>query len=278
MQCKQLACSYKPTMQAINAYINGWKIVFSNKKMWSLLYGFNFIIAILASIPVSSYLNQTLEHSLASSKLLDGFNYTLITDLRNEYGAGINHILDQSVLILILFFLSSIFLMGGILKTLSDEEGFNFGKFWKNCFYFFWRLFRLTIYFLLIHGAILGLFIFIFLRMTNNFSPFDMESDKQVMVAFQVVIPLYAIVASIFFMIQDYAKIHVAAQNPSILFSSFWQSFSIVFKNFRHFFSLYLLNILTLLALFGVYWLISKGVDNILMLAFLFSRFLFFSE
>ena len=256
-------------MQATQAYLQGWKIVLQNKRMWAILFGFNFLLALIGTVPVSGYLQQSLGQSLAASKLLEGFNYTLVSDLLNQYGEGIALIMDQSQMLLLAFFLLSVFLMGGILVVFKHKTEFDFARFWNGCFYYFWRLLRLTIYFLLIQGFILFIFGFIFLKATNGLFPFALESDKQVIVAFQWLAPFYLFIACMFFMIQDYAKIHIVEADRFLLTKPLLEVFRIVFKNFGRFALLYILNILTLLVFAGIYWGLSQIVEHYLLLVFI---------
>jgi hypothetical protein len=254
-------------MRAINAYLQGWKLTWQHKRMWLLFYGFNLAAALIATIPISGYLSNTLGESLASSKLLDGFNYTLITDLLNQYGEGISILMDQTLLLILVFLIITIFLTGGMLHLFKRQEKFDYKTFWYGCQHYFWRLLRLTIYFLLIQVVLLVLFYFLFLRLTNGFSPFKLESEAQVISVLQVLIPIYLILATLLLMIQDYAKIHMVEKDQSFLFYPFWQSFKITFKNFGSFSLLYLINLISALAAWGLYLILSKSVQSIWLLA-----------
>lgn len=245
-------------MRAINAYIKGWKLTWQHRRMWLLFYGFNFLAALIATIPISGYLNNTLGESLASSKLLDGFNYTLITDILNQYGDGISILMDQTLLLILVFLIITIFLTGGMLHLFRQQEKFDYKTFWYGCQHYFWRLLRLTVYFLIIHIVLLVLFYFLFLRFTNGFSPFKLESEVQVITVLQILIPIYLLLTIFILMVHDYAKIHIVEKDQSVLIAPFWQSFKIVFKNFKNFSLLYLINLLTALILWAVYWLLSK--------------------
>ena len=255
-------------MKSVKAYIKGWSSLLHHKQMWVMVYLANFILAFLAAIPVSGFLGNNVGHSLSLERSLSGFDYIFLYELMNEYKELINSILNQSVLFVLLFFLLSIFLIGGILNIFKkDQERFSFNVFLKGCSKYFWRMLRLTIYFLLIQALMLFVFFSVFSAMCNGLSPFEMESDKQVIDAFMLLGPIYLLVFILISMIHDYAKIHVVHQNPKFLFKTFWGSFSLVFRNFWRFSFLYLLNILTLLASFGIYWFLKGLLDASTMLS-----------
>lgn len=248
-------------MKPITAYTEGWKLLIKYRKMWLLLYLLNFCFALIGLIPLSGFLNQTLAHSLENTQLLNGFDYTFFQDFLSAYGLGISAILDQSILLIVLFFIFSIFLVGGMLSTLKSQESFNYGYFLQGCSHYFWRLLRLTIYFLILHFVLIGACLFLLSLLTNGLSPFELDTDVQVVNALTITVPLYILLATILFMIQDYAKIHLIHEDVNILTQVFWQSFSLVFRNFGYFFLLYLLNFATFLIFLGLYWFISENVE-----------------
>jgi hypothetical protein len=255
-------------MKSLKAYFKGWSSLFRYKWMWMLLYLSNFIFAFLAAIPVSGFLGNTVGHSLSLERSVEAFDYIFLNELMNEYRDLIISILDQSVLFVLLFLLFSVFLMGGVLNILKkDQERFSFNVFLKGCAKYFWRLFRLNIYFIAIQVGVLAIFFFLFYTLCNGLSPFEMESEKQMIDALLVLTPIYMLVFTIISMIQDYSKIHLVHQDPGLLFKTFQESLGIVFKSFWRFFFLYLLNIITLLVSFGIYWFLKGLFDASTMLS-----------
>lgn len=250
-------------MKAITAYFAGWKQIFANKRMWILLYLLNLGIALIAAFPISGIFSKSLGQSLELTRSLNGFDYSFINELLREYQTGFNIILQQSVGFTILYLLIFIFLMGGILSVFKDHtSSFSFSNFWKACGKYFWRLLRLSIYFLIIQGILLAIFASLYMSLTNGMSPFKNFSEATLITTFQILAPIYIILAIIVFMIHDYAKIHVVHEDKSIISFPILQTFALVFKNFFSCFGLYLLNILSLLILTGIYWLASSNMQG----------------
>ena len=138
-------------MNVITAYIEGWKAVFYKGRMWLALYLFNFFIALLAAVPFSGYLGKTVGQSLEPVRNIEGFNYIFINDFLREYGQGLSPVLDASLGFLLLFLIITVALTGSILVVFRQfEEPFHWVVFWRGCGLFFWRLLRLTFYFMLI--------------------------------------------------------------------------------------------------------------------------------
>ena len=256
---------------------------FRYRKMWLALYLLNFGFALLASLPFSGYLSKTLGQSLEMERHLEGFDYTFINDFLREYGQGISAFIDTSLGFIFLYLLFSVALMGGILLAFQHfSEAFRWSTFWEGCRHFFWRLLRLTIYFILIHAAILGLFGLFFYLATHGFAIFEMETELELVRPLYYLLPLYLLTATIIFMIQDYAKIHVVQVNQQWLTRPIWQATELVYRNFGRFFFLYLLNIATLIALFAAYWwigqLFSTTTNTAIALSFFWGQFFVFGR
>lgn len=169
------------------------------------------------------------------------------------------------------YLLLSIFLVGGILNVFKNrEQGYNLMIFWSGCSKYFWRMLRLTIYFLLIQLVIFGLFFTLFTSFASGW-PERIHNEGAIVQRGLLLLPIYLLISTVFFMIQDYAKIHVVATDKSILFQPILQAFKWVFKNFSQTFLLYLLNLLTFGLLFFIYWQLDGG--NAILAAFLIGQF-----
>ena len=246
-------------MRALLAYIKGWKNIIRNKRLVLIWYLANFMLALLAALPIPEFLGNTVGHSLSLGRSVEDFDFIFINEMMNEYGDLIRSILSQSLWMILLFLLVAIFLLGGVLTVFKlDEDRFSINAFLKGCAKYFWRLLRLAIYFLIIHGVALVIFFGIFSSMCDGLNPFNMESEKQILDALTILVPIYIFVFTVISLIHDYAKIHVVHRSPRFLFKPFFEAFDLVFRNFGKFFFLYLLNILTFLACLGIYWLISS--------------------
>jgi len=237
----------------------GWRKTFSNKKMWGLLFLLNFVIALVGAIPFSGFLSRTVGHSVSNLKMLNGFDYAFLTEFMREHGDGVSVILNLSFGIILLYFIFSIFMMGGILSVLKEDSKFSFQKFWQGSSIYFWRLLRLTFYFFLIQIVLIAIFGFIFLR--NGISPFELESEMIIIRSIMILVPIYLLISSIFFMVQDYAKVEIIHQNSTYITSPILDAFRFVFKNFRKCFGLYLLNLLTFSLFIGMYWLLKNNFE-----------------
>lgn len=267
-------------MRFIIAYFKGWWLLFRKFGMWLLLFLFNFIFAMVAAFPLFNLVDSKLSNSKAIERLLPGLDFTIFQDFMNQFGRVVIVIMNQSFFLTILYLLFSIFLTGGILEVFKrSKERFSFRTFWSGCTYYFWRLLRLTFYFLMIHGFFLALFIGLVQAILGN--PGDWDTEIFMYDTLKIAIPIYLFFASIFFMIQDYAKIHVVHQDKWFLMFSFWQSFGLVFKKFFPAFFLYLLNLLTILGVLAAYLFFNPTTietDSMIALSFAIGQAFIFAR
>ncbi len=246
-------------MNITQAYIGGWKTLFKTSKMWWALYAFQFALALLAIWPFSGYLSKTVGQSLNLQKSLGFFDYTFINDFLIEYGEGFQSLLDQSLGFILLYFLISVFLTGGILVIIKNrEETDSYAGFFLGAGHFFWRILRLTFYFLIPQTLLLGLFFGLFMSITNNMSPFELESELVIINTVIWILPLYLLLAIILLMIQDLAKILLVHRDESWLTATIRTSFQIAFKHFWKFFPLYLLHLAVFLIISAIYYFLNK--------------------
>lgn len=246
-------------MNFITAYTSGLKTIFSKGKLWLLLYALNLLFAIFLAYPLSGFLGTKLGNTLAADTLFERFDFALANDFINEYGDAFGVIMNQSVVGVGLYLLLSIFLVGGILNILkTNDSSYNLGTFWSGGGKYFWRMLRLTIYFLLMQIGVFVLFFMLFSTLTaGGLERF--HNEEEIVQRGLIILPFYLLVATIFFMIHDYAKIHVVATDKNLLFQPVRQAFGWVFKNFSQTFLLYLLNLLTFGILFFIYLQLNGG-------------------
>jgi len=258
-------------MNFITAYTSGLKNIFGKGKLWLLLYALNFLFAILLAYPLSGFLGEKLGDTLAADQLSEGFDFAIANDFINQYGDTFGIILNQSIFGMVLYLLLSIFLVGGILNVLkTSTESYRLAGFWTGGGKYFWRMLRLAVYFLVIQLVVLALFFMLISVLTSGgLERFHNEGD--IINRVLMILPFYLLFATFFFMVHDYAKIHVVATDRGLLFQPIIQAFKWVFKNLGQSFLLYLLNLLTFGILFFIYLQLNGG--NVILAIFLIGQF-----
>ncbi len=270
-------------MRFLDAYRMAWKLLWGHKKMWLLLYVCNVLFALVAVLPLQRFLNSELGHSLAIGQSLGDFDYTFLMDVLNEYGGSISLILNQAFVIVGLYWLFSVFLKGGILEKLVGYlKGENEVSFWSGCGKYFFRLFRLAVYFGILQGGLLFLMWMLFQSISGGLSPFELESDRDWVNTFKILMPIYGFLAMVLLMLHDYAKVFVVKLDKTLLFRPIWMTFKTVLGSFVSCLLLYLLNVLTFLVVFGLYYFFQQGMvtttDAFILLAFLVGQLFVFGR
>lgn len=247
------------------------------KRAIIVCYAFVAAWALLVAYPLHRLFVSSVGNSLLVEDMVKGFDYTLLNDFKNAYGVGFTPILEQSVLILGLSMLSLIFATGGILALVAERpERYTPAFFWGKSVEFFWRLLRLTIYFLCIHSAVLGLFLFLFYTTSNGLSPFSLENEGIIAFNFKWIAPLYLLVAAFFFLWQDYSKLFLVEENKTWIFQALWPALVFIIKNIGAYF-LYVLNaglwLLLILCNYYLYKAVTVNSFSTILLSLFISQF-----
>lgn len=249
-------------MNFLIAYFKGiWQVIRS-VKIIAIHYLLLLILALLSTLPFLNLMEAKVGRSRAIEKLLPDFDYTVYQDFKNMPGVKdtLGAIIDLNFYLAILFVVLTVFLTGGVLKLYkANTEKYTLQSFFAGCTYYFWRLLRLTAYFLIVHAAIAGIFVLIYQQMTKGGFA-DLGSEVGYIEVLKMIVPAYIVVASWFFMVQDYAKIHLVHQDNNWLYRPFWQSFSLVFRNFFSTFLLYLLNAATFLGIVILFYYLNQMI------------------
>lgn len=234
-------------MIILQAIQHGFSQLLQYKRIVGLIYVLVLVLAIFIALPLQSYLTSKMGHSLMVEDLVKGFDYTVFTDFMNAYGDGVSPILNQSVLIVVLFLVLMIFLTGGLVSTLlSYPRRYQKALFWGKSATYFGRFFRLSFYFILIHGLTFFFFFWIYLKLTKGFNIAELETDEIVFDALFYVPLGYTIVSPLFFMWHDYAKIFIVQLNQPLLFQPIIGAFQFITRHFSKTYSTYFLNVLLL--------------------------------
>lgn len=250
-------------MKVLQIFRLGVQQVFRYWRMWLLLYFSTLGMALFVALPVKSYLESKAGHSLMIKDLVSGFDYTFFNDFLNNYGDGIAAIMQQSVLVILLFLLLMIFWIGGILSVYQSQFAFfDRNIFWTSSAAYFGRMLLMTLLFFVVHLLILIAFLFIYSVVAKGFSPNHLDNDTVIFTTWKWLLPLYILTSAFFFMWHDYAKIILVNNNDQWIFKSIGQAFNFIRKNFAKAYGLYLLNVSCLIAVFIINYFITDNLST----------------
>ncbi|WP_367390404.1 hypothetical protein [Lewinella sp. LCG006] len=223
-----------------------------------LLWATTLVLALLAAIPVRSLLAAEAGKSLMIKDLVKGFDYTFLNDFMQNYGSGFTPMLNQSLLLLAVQYLLLVFFVGGIVKVLWEQPSQDQRPmFWSSSARYFWRMLRLSLFFLVVHLLVLVIFGLLYMQVTKGLSPKALDSEGIITSSLRWLVPLYVLVAAVPMMWQDYAKVYLVKNDHRFIWSPIGEAGRFLIRRFPKAYPLYLLNIGILLLLFAVNYFLT---------------------
>lgn len=236
-------------------------------------------LALIAALPFRATLLAHTGNTLLLDELIPGFNYTYLNDFLQNYGSALTPLLNQSLLILLVQFLLLVFLAGGLTKTVVDQPtAFSNTLFWGSSGAYFWRMLRLSLLFIVLHGIVLGVFVWLYLKVTKGFSPSALENEGIITSCLRWLVPLYVVFAALPMLWHDYAKLRLVQTNARWIWPPVGQAGKFIRRHFIKIYSLYALVLLMGLALLGLNYTLSsilsvQSLSTILLSLFLTQLF-----
>jgi len=230
-------------------------------KMIFVLWLFNFVFASLVYFLFSSVLSAALGKSALTSNLLKKPITDLLLEFFTESTGALRSLFLVALVLMVIYFFVSIFLVGGILFNLTHAG--NKERFAQVFFHgggkYFCRFLLLTLYSLLLWI----IFSIIFLGLNLTLQALTRNSDNE-----QLLFSLFWARAALalFFvyflkMIMDYSRIKIVTEDSTFVFRSFFDSIKFVFRKLGKTLCLYYLLGLTGLALLLIYWGIKSLIS-----------------
>lgn len=226
-------------MNIAKAYTKGFIQTAKYPRMWFILYFANLFLALLLALPFFSALNANFGHSDFYLQLLDGYDATVVNEFNYYFGDALKAVFSNIKWVVLAYFLLSIFLTGGIIRTLNEDK-FSTSSFFGGSAYSFFRILGLSILisiaqiiFLIAIGALAGIIID---NYKNNFS-----SELSYLTVAGIAAAIYFFIFIIFNMASDYGKFYMELNDTHNIFKAFWNGIKYVFKHFLKTMSLYLI-------------------------------------
>ncbi|GAB3801276.1 hypothetical protein GCM10028819_28180 [Spirosoma humi] len=228
----------------------------SFRLLW-LIYGITLVLGLLVALPFYNTLKVEDQNSLAFMNLLEGFDYTIYSDFMHRSGRTLSPLISVGRWLGSLYVFLSVFFAGGILLRFSQPaSSFSSGVFWQGCAQTigrFLRLFGVTLLFVVVGGG-LWLVIGSLVSVMVN----DTFTERGLFWIGTGFFALFALTATLFLCIGDYAKVLMLQEDERNAFRAFGQAGRLVLRNLAQTFGLYWLTILIGSGLFGIYFLLDE--------------------
>lgn len=245
-------------MNIAKAYTKGFIQTAKYPRMLLILYFANILMALLFALPFFSVLKSSAGHSDFLNGFLEGFDYTAFSNLMNNSGKAFSAITGGIKWMLLAYFLLSVFLTGGIIRTLNDDKFTTSSFFGAGAFSFF-RFLGLS-FIIVLFQLIFLLLIAVPTQMyiDNHLSNFQSELTSYY-IGFSA-LGLYTIIFLIISMIGDYGKFYMELNNSFNIFKAFWKGIKYVFLHFLKTFVLYLILLIIPAIIMYVYLYLENDI------------------
>ncbi|MCK5146719.1 hypothetical protein KAR48_08175 [bacterium] len=233
-------------MKMTEAFLTGMKTVFSNKKLWALLFGIQLLFAAIALSPIKAEFNDMLGNRLIGQELLEGNTGHVFVEFIIHHATALSLGMKVILMVGMLYLLATIFLNGGIIGCFIENRKFNAGAFFGDAGAFFGRFFRLFLFSL----VFLLLAILLYVGFDKLLMLF--KGDSEVALLILKVIGFIFLGFWILFiqMVFDYAKIRTVHEDRKGMFKTGLSAWVFVFKHLGKTLGLYYLISIVGLTLF----------------------------
>lgn len=248
----------KHTITSRNTWSNykrAWASLLANWKVLTVIYAVNLLIAFIGIGPLSNTVKKAIEKTAFHDSISQGFDYTLIMDILNNYELGINVSTTLLLSMGLPVVLWAIFCSGGIteLVRLYPQQGLP-GAFWQGGGKYFFRYLRLSLYVLtLIFGL---LFILGSILLSDGLNPLAMVTEAPTVRMIFLLGITFAIALFFVGIFKELAKAKIAEDGKAIITlpnrAALFQTFKI--KNIL----LGLLNLLVIGVALALYYFLRK--------------------
>jgi len=260
-------CLFKEDeVKVLRSYGGGIKEATLQPKMLFVLWLRNFIFGLVIFYLFFWVLTRTIGKSVLADSLLERFDFNAFFELLVHHGASINMILTVSLVLILLYFLVSIFFYGGILSILTlppeakEVKGLFAQTFFQGAGKFFGRFFRLSIYSLILWAVFI--LINLLLKPVGKFLTGNGTNEWMAFYFFWIRVAIGLFLVFLIRMILDYARIGIVILDSRAVFLSFFKTIKFVFQKFGRTLALYYLLVLTGIAIIIIFWLVKSYLPS----------------
>lgn len=203
------------------------------------IFAVNLILAFFAIHGPMSHIGGVLDHSMAAHRLVNGFDVSALLGMAVQPGISPLDVTLASRAYSFVFFVFMLFVIGGVLEVYRRDIRLATSEFFEACGAFFWRFFRLVLWFLLCLIPI-AIFAEIFDGVIGRRIDANAVSAMTVVwyrMAITIVIVLLLLILRLWF---DMAEVHCVAQNERRVRRALRVTWGVTFRNFGALYGMFL--------------------------------------
>lgn len=129
-------------------------LVWRHQRIVWWIFAVNLLLAWLASLPVRATLSAVLDHSLASAKLVTGFDIGTFVLLLERPEVSARSLAPGAIGATLIFLVYLLLIDGGVVTVYLEDRKLSRAEFFENSGLFFWRMARLALYSLIPFGLL----------------------------------------------------------------------------------------------------------------------------
>jgi hypothetical protein len=251
-------------VKVLRSYGGGIIDAILEPKMMFVLWLRNFIFGLFIFYLLLRLLSGAMGKTVFAESL--SFDINILFDLLVHHGQSYSMIISAGIILIVLYFLVSIFLYGGILSILTlppeaKEEKRRFAQiFFQGAGKYFGRFFRLSIYSLLLWAVFI--LINLLLNPLGKLLTGDGTNERTAFYLLWIRLAIGLFLVFLIRMILDYSRIEIVILDSRSIFLSLFKAIKFVFQNFGKTLALYYLLVLTGIALISVFWLLKSYLPS----------------
>ncbi len=211
---------------------DGLRSAAKQPKLVLLLWAWYGLLALIPAVPAWTWWNGVLGASPEAASVLRGFSFGVWGELvRGEGVSGMGLLVAATAVVLLVAWISSAFVFGGILEAFSsDGERRSFmHRFSRGGGHFFWRFIRLSLVADVCLALALGAVSALIVGATSRLA--DSEWEPAGYLVGTVNVLALAIVAALFLFSLDYARIRVARDDARGMVRQYFGALGFVLRN-----------------------------------------------
>ena len=205
------------------------------------LFSANFVISSILVAPFASYFKSKFGNSIALEKY-DGYDLYAIGEFLNNYGEGFQPLSILIIIFAIGYFIFAVFANAGVLyAVISNNKIISLRPAATGAVNYFWKILRLSVYYLL---AIVLILILVWKALlVAGINVLDVKDDLEIIRKMKWGVATAFILFALCSMMKQYAKVFIAIDKKPIISASILKSSKFVFRYILSTIPLYLLNI-----------------------------------
>ncbi|MGH9865379.1 MAG: hypothetical protein ACRD4H_08195, partial [Candidatus Acidiferrales bacterium] len=130
-------------------FLAGAGLVWRRQRVLWLIFAVNLILAFFSIRGIAGRTGDVLNHSLASDRLVHGFDVAALGGLAQQPGVSPLDVSTTALAYSVVFFAFMLFITGGILEVYRRDSRMTTAEFFESSGAFLWRFVRLVIFLLL---------------------------------------------------------------------------------------------------------------------------------